>query len=476
MDSGRVAEAVALAESNPGATIQLNLIKFIRILRQLGVRVSSAEAMDACHALTSIDILEKEQFRGALRACLVKSRAERNVFELAFEQFFVAPEIKQKRREARKKQEEERQTLMSRAESELMETLEEWREGLPEEMLLTPEQLETFARMPREEQERMKDILERMKANPVNNPGELIARVMQSSLNYWRYHMLKTAAEKGGISRELEARLTGEEDLDEIIEGVQAEFYRHPEDNILLRDMQAIEDRDLIRANAVIERISSRLATGISRRFRRSSRRQRIDMRRTVRQNIKYGGIPLELRFRSRRPARPEILLICDVSASMARYARFILQFIYGLTSAVKGIESFIFSEDMERVTPYFQRGLSFAETMTEVVNSSRQWGKSTNLYQALKTFNNGHYDLINQEKILLLVSDTRTISPAEAAGLLGEMKKRLDKVIWLNPLPLKQWGSFPSVELFQKQFTMSECNTLAHLEKVLRLELLKKT
>lgn len=476
MDSLRVAEAVALAETSPGATMQINLIKFIRILRQLGVRVSSAEAMDACQALTRIDLLEREQFRGALRSCLVKSRAERNVFELAFEQFFVAPEVKQKRRELRRRQEEERQMQISRAESELMETIEEWREGLPEEIRLTPDQLDTFSKMPGSEQKRMKDILERMKANPVNNPGELIARVMQSSLNYWRYHMLKSAAEKGGISRELEAELTGEEDLDEVIEEVQAEFYRHPGDNILLKDMQEIEDRDLVRVTAHIERISSRLATGISRRFRRSSRRQKIDIRRTLRQNIKYGGIPLELRFRSRRPLRPELLLICDVSASMARYARFVLQFIYGLSSAVRDIESFIFSEDLERLTPYFRKNQGFAQTMSEVLNNSRQWGKSTNLYEALKTFNRDHHNLVTPEKILVLVSDTKTIAPEEAAGVLSGMKKKLGKVLWLNTLPAKEWRSLSSVELFKRNFPMFECNTLTQLEKVLRLELIKKT
>lgn len=471
MDGSKVAEAVALAESQAGNTIQLNLIKFIRILRQLGVRVSSAEAIDAFQALTRVDMVDREQFRAALRSCLVKTKPERNVFELAFEQFFVDPEEKQRRRELRRRQEEARLDQLSRAESELREAMGDWQEG---NMQLTPEQLQTFSSMPRAEQDRMKDILERMKANPVNNPGELIARVMQSSLNYWRYHMLKAEAARGGVSRELEAELTGEEELDEIIAGVQAEFYRNPEDNILYKDMQSIEDQDLVKVTALIQRMSSRLATGLSRRFRRSSRRQQIDIRRTMRQNIKYGGTPLELRYRSRRPFRPEVLLICDVSASMARYARFVLQFIYGLSSAVRDIESFIFSENMERVTPYFDRGRGFAETMTDIVNNSRQWGKSTNLQAALATFASDYSHLIASDRILLVVSDTRTLSPAGAAGTLLDMKKRMGKIIWLNTLPGKEWGAYPSVALFQKHFPMYECNTIAHLEKVLRWQVFK--
>lgn len=397
MDHSKIAEAVNLEEGYAGNTIQHNLIKFVRILRQLGVRVSTAEAIDACQALNRVDVLNREQFRGALRACLVKTKAERNVFELAFEQFFADPEEKARRRESRKRREQESNEQLAQAQDLLMEAMGEWQESGA--MQLTPEQLKTFSSMPKVEQQRMKDILERMRANPVNNPGDLIARVMQSSLNYWRYHMLKAEAARGGISRELEAELTGEEELDEIIEGVQAEFYRDPEDNILYKDMQSIEDQDLVKVTALIQRISSRLATGLSRRFRRSSRRQQIDIRRTVRQNIKYGGTPLELRYRSRRPVKPELLVICDVSASMARYARFVLQFIYGLSSAVRGIESFIFSEDLERVTPYFARGRGFAETMTEVVNNSSQWGKSTNLQATLKTFAALYGDLISQDK-----------------------------------------------------------------------------
>jgi uncharacterized protein with von Willebrand factor type A (vWA) domain len=474
VDHGKIAEAVALAESQAGNTIQYNLIKFIRILRNLGVRVSSAEAIDAYQALTRVDMVSREQFRAALRSCMVKTKSERNVFELAFEQFFVDPDEKRRRRELRRKQEEERLEQLARAEAELKEALGDWQDGIPEDMRLTPEQLKTFSNMPRVEQDRMKDILERMRANPVNNPGELIARVMQSSLNYWRYHMLKAEAARGGVSRELEAKLTGEEELDEVIEGVQAEFFRNPEDNILYKDMQSIEDQDLVKVTALIQRISSRLATGLSRRFRRSSRRQQIDIRRTMRQNVKYGGTPLELRYRSRRPFRPQLLLICDVSASMARYARFVLQFIYGLSSAVRGIESFVFSENMERVTSYFDRNRGFAETMTEITNNSRQWGKSTDLRTALGTFIGNYSDLLTSDRILLVVSDTRTIAPAEAAKLLQNIKNRLGKIIWLNTLPGKEWGGYPSVELFAKHFPMYECNTIAHLERVLRWQVFK--
>lgn len=198
-----------------------------------------------------------------------------------------------------------------------------------------------------------------------------------------------------------------------------------------------------------------------------------VDIRRTVRRNIKYGGIPLELKFRSRRKKRPGFLLICDVSASMARYARFVLQFMYGLSSAVKEIESFIFSENLERITPFFRLNDNFSGSMTEIVNSSRQWGKSTNLYQSLKTFKKLYGDTASRETIVFIVSDTKTVAPGEAARLLGDLRRKCGELIWLNTLPAIEWEKQPQIGVFRKIADMYPCNTLSQLEKAVRRHVL---
>ena len=470
-----MAGIMAEVESSGRDTIEYNITRFVQILRHLGVRVSLAETVDAMSALARIDLLDRNQVRGVLRACLAKGRKEAGILEQAFGLFFTTPEEKARRRKERREAQSERDRLINSAQQELMGAVEEWQQDLPEKIVLTEQQLETFSLLPDSEKERMKDILNRMKSNPVNNPGELINRVLQLSLNYWRYYMMKNAAEKGEMPSGLEAGFTGDEELDEVIQGVAAQFYHHPGDRILYQDMESLEDSDIPRMTSLINHMSSQLALGISRRYKRSARAVAVDIRRTVRRNIKYGGIPIELRYRARRRKRPEFLLICDVSASMACYARFILQFIYGLNSALGGIESFIFSEDLERTTEYFRRSRVFAHSMSEMINNSRQWGKSTNLHASLKTFQRLHQGRLSPETILFIVSDARTVAPEAAAGLLREIKKKCSDIIWLNTLPRSEWETKAPVRMFGRIVDMYQCNTLSQLEKALRQRVMKK-
>lgn len=475
MEYNEVSGVVAAMESAGRDTIEYNITRFVQILRHLGVRVSLAETVDAMSALARIDMLERSQVRGVLKACLAKSRKEAGIFEQAFNLFFTTPEEKAERRKQRREMQAERERLINWAEQELMEAVEEWQKDLPEKIVLTDQQLETYSLLPDSEKERLKDILERMKSNPVNNPGELINRVLQSSLNYWRYYMMKNKAEKDGGMSELEAGFTGDEELDEVIQGVAAQFYHHPGDRILYQDMECLDDADIPRMTSLINHVSSQLALGISRRYKRSARAVAVDIRRTVRRNIKYGGIPIELRFRARRRKRPQFLLICDVSASMARYARFVLQFIYGLNSALGGIESFIFSEDLEKTTAFFSKNRVFARSMTEMINESRQWGKSTNLHASLRTFHNLYGGELTPDTIVFIISDARTVAPEAAAGLVRQLKMRCGDVIWLNTLPRREWEGKAPVRLFSSIVNMYECNTLSQLQKAMQRHVLKK-
>jgi len=473
LDLDNVAAIVAEVESTGKDTIEYNITRFAQILRHLGVRVSLAETMDALGALSKVDLLSRDQVRGVLRACLAKSRKEAGIFEEAFNLFFVTPEEKLARQTNRREMQMERHRIINEAQQDIMEVVSEWQQAEPDKIILTESQLETFSLLPEEEKERMKEILERMKSNPVNNPGELINRVLQSSLNYWRYHMMKNAEmeKNAGLP---DARLTGDEEMDEVIQSVAAHFYHNPGDRIMHQDMESLEDGDISRMTSLVNHVCAQLALGMSRRYKKSSRAVSVDIRRTVRRNMRYGGIPINLSYRSKRKKRPQFLLICDVSASMARYARFIMQFMYGLGSALGGIESFIFSEDLERITAYFNRKKDFVHSMAGIINDSRQWGKSTNLYVSLETFNRQYRNLLSPETVVFVVSDAKTISPERAAKLLEDIKLRCGHIVWLNTLPAREWAGHPPISMFKRVVDMYECNTLSQLERTLRRHVLR--
>jgi uncharacterized protein with von Willebrand factor type A (vWA) domain len=180
------------------------------------------------------------------------------------------------------------------------------------------------------------------------------------------------------------------------------------------------------------------------------------------------------LKFRTRKVQKPKILLICDVSGSMARYAGFVLQFIYGLSSIIEEIESFIFSEGVERVTGEFGPGRPFETTMADIINRSEDWGRGTDLKKALETVIRDYGRLITGETFVIIVSDTKTLHSEKAAAILKNMKKRVKDILWLNTLPRRLWNDTGTVSLFKRYSRMFECNTLAHLDKIMRTQMLK--
>lgn len=204
-----------------------------------------------------------------------------------------------------------------------------------------------------------------------------------------------------------------------------------------------------------------------------SKSRRVLDLRSTIRSSIQYGGVPFQLKFKSRRVKKPRLLLLCDVSGSMIRYTSFVLQFVYGLNTVVQRIESFIFSENLERVTPHFQQGQDFEHTMDAVVRDSQEWGGGTSLHKALYTLFNRHGEELNRNTIVIIVSDTRTIRRQEAAEQLQKLRRQVKEIIWLNTLPRDEWSSYSTVAAFQKETSMFPCNTLEDLEQVMSRKLI---
>jgi len=458
-----------------GKAILTNLTRFIHILRQLEVKVSSAEAVDAVKALARIDLSSKEQVKTGLRAVLAKNATDRHIFNLAFEVFFVTGDQK---RERRRKFRQAAGNGRSAGDGEKCCELEEeigaslpaenWSSDFKDNFHLTREEKETYFKLSRREKKRLQEFMKSHRGNPVNNPNELIARAIKASLNFWRYQMMKQEAEKER-GKAVDAQLTGVEELDEVIEEVARIFNCEVEEQLIYRDMKDIADRDLPKMTAAVKKLAGRLATRISRRYRQSKRKKVIDIRRSIRGNIQYGGIPLELRYRVKKIQKPRILLICDVSASMAQYSRFVMEFIYAMSAVVDDIESFTFAEDLERVTESFGQQEGFARIMTEMIAKSEQWGKATNFNTALKTFFKNYFHLLTPTTLVIVVSDAKTLAASEAAQKLHEMRRRVRQILWLNTLPAKQWEHFRPVKELKRHCCMCECRTLVGLEKALR-------
>lgn len=462
--------SVLVEVEDPGKReyIEDHLVRFIHLLRHLGLRISSAEAVDAMRALAMVDIMKPVDVKAALKATLAKNPESRLVFDKAFASYFVPPEDKERREELRREAQEKEAADLAALEEELVYRLEsdDPEESKDVKINLTEEEKKTFLKLPEEKKQKIRDYLKKpTKRNQINNPEQLIENMVRSSLNYWK-HYLKHQSE---LPPEVE--YTGDEEFDAILDEV-AENLRG-EEELFYQDIQNITERDMPTAAALIARLSRQLATRISRRYQRSKKRERLDLRRTIRQNVRLGGTLFNLKYRTKKVQKPKIMLICDVSGSMAKYAGFVLQFIYGLSSAVEEIESFIFSEDLARVTPYFEKNLSFDAVMPEIINKSKDWGKGTDFGKALDIILGKYKPLLKKDTFIIIVSDTKTLTPEKASPKLGLLQKLTREVVWLNTMPRKFWADTRSVALFRKYSRMFECNTLAHLDKIMRTEML---
>jgi uncharacterized protein len=182
--------------------------------------------------------------------------------------------------------------------------------------------------------------------------------------------------------------------------------------------------------------VARKLATRASRRYRAGRIGHHIDLRRTFRRNLQYGGTLVELARRRRKIRKQRLVLICDVSRSMETYSTFLLQFVYALHNALGRVESFVFSTRLTRVTEYFShRSIELA--LEQVAGDAPDWAGGTRIGDSLHTFNS-HWarQVLRPHTLVLILSDGLDSGHWSVLEReMAELDRRAERVIWLNPL-----------------------------------------
>lgn len=173
-----------------------------------------------------------------------------------------------------------------------------------------------------------------------------------------------------------------------------------------------------------------------TRRTVRAAQGELIDLRRTIRQNLRHGGELLHLAYKTRKEKRRPVVLLCDISGSMERYSRVLLQFIYIVTSRLDRVESFVFSTRLTRITRQLRRR-NIDDALREASAVVHDWAGGTRIGEAIKTFN---YDwarrVLGQGAIVMIISDGW--DRGDVTRLAHEMERlhrSCHRLIWLNPL-----------------------------------------
>ncbi|HEY5680159.1 MAG TPA: VWA domain-containing protein [Pseudomonadales bacterium] len=226
-----------------------------------------------------------------------------------------------------------------------------------------------------------------------------------------------------------------------------------------------VEQRSFRLIQEIVFRMAKKLAALHSRR-KKVFKRGQINIPRTLRHNMAYDGAIFDLRWKSVKIDRPKVFAICDVSGSVANYARFMLMFLYSLEEVMPKVRSFAFSSDLAEVTELFERNAiedAIAKTIRDYSGGSTDYG------QSLMDFKKLCLDEVDNRTTIIILGDARNNYGDPHTELLKELYDRCKRLIWLNPEPRNAWGVGDSEMRRYAAYChqVEECNSLMHLERI---------
>jgi len=465
--------------------MQSSLVSFIQVLRTHDVRVSPAETLDAMTVATALGYADRGLLRDGLAMTLAKTPEEEAIFLTCFDRYFH----------------HQLSDFAPNGDSDQPPPAAEASLSEPDQDAATREAAE--------------DIPSPLAAAAAENPdiqALLDSALMQSLVNNDRNELtmaIGRAAEQVGLRqiqlftqkgqytrRMLDAM--GEEQLraavielerqqnpalvevqryrdilrEQVRDYVEREYLLHAEgksrqftEEMLSRTrLNNIEHMYLHRVYELVRKMARKLASRHSRK-RRQVKRGQLNMGKTLRRGIASDGVMFNTYWRRIRKEKPQILAVCDVSGSVAAYAKFLLLFLYSLQDVLPRVRSFAFSSHLGEVSSYFDEHP--VEKAIELVNW--KYGGATDYGNSLRDFAKLALDDINSNTTVIILGDARNNNGDPQLPIMQSIYQRSRQVIWLNPESRKVWGSGDSEMLrYQSACHFSaECNNLRQLERI---------
>lgn len=405
------------------------LSAFSRLLRLKGLNVGPGETADAAQVLIALGMADRTVVKTALRTVYAGSREEQLTFDGVFDGFFLSEE--KMRQQARQQQEKERELEQRRREAE--QELEQ----IGEQARLSRQQRDTYATMPEEARQRLKDFAERYKSNMERNPGlysEFIHSVFAKTI----------------MEQQMLMENAGENCME-----------ADPEVGILYRDLGQFQDTEIPKAISIIQSIAKQINGELSSKRKARAHGGKLDFRRTIRLGLETGGSFHRLRYRKKREHRKRLVILCDVSGSMVQFSEFALRFIQSLNQVSENSRTFLFSERMVEADAFQLHNM---DSFRSFVRESGIYGRGTDLGTALEDICARHPPILGAGTTLIILSDTKTIDQNRAVRAVLEAKRQAARVIWLNPIPEGKWQYLRSVQTMTALVPMISCSTLREL------------
>ena len=443
-------------------------IAFLEALRGAGLPVSLAEDLDAIAALSALPWDHRTTLRDAYAATLVKKQSQRPTFDSLFDLYF--PRLVGEGAAAAEERGDgdgegavrDNAAALSAFRAELAAALEaDDRQALQR---LAVEMVGRFGAMPGRgpglSSWSAYTALQRV------SPLELTDKIVQSLLSEGRVEeeATRVAGRRiGGFTRLVEddarRRIAEEKGADHV-----ADVALRP--SIDRIDFTSARKADLEEMRREIYPLARRLATRLTQEHH-ARRRGPLDFRRTVRASISTGGVPLVTHHKPKRPHRTELVVLCDVSGSVANFAQFTLLLVFALRDQFQNLRAFTFVDHVHEVTGHFRPGADVADVMTDLAASTAHaalWGR-TNYGRAFSTFAERFPDALGPKSSLLVLGDARSNYSDLSLPVLKELAGSARHAWWLNPEHRRHWDTGDSAAgRYAEVVSMVECRNLTQL------------
>lgn len=443
-----------------------NLHRFFRAARGAGVRLSPAESIDAMRAVSKIGFADRAILRDTFLLTLAKTQDEKKALGDCFDLFFDQPEPESPPEDSKSDQQD--QPGASSASDSSDAGGDEQADGLGQlaQMLLSQDRNQISAAI----------------ANAANaaslsdiryftQRGIFSGRILdQMGIQRLRDDLDNLTATNPALAE----RLTN------ALDGLRGTVRDTVSQALLLYGREEAENlRNEILANAPLSRIEPRqveqmrrLIRQIARRLReryskprKRQRRGHLDVRRTIRRNAAWGGVPFLTAWKRRHRDRPKIVALCDVSGSVARVSDFFLLLIHSLHEVVDDVRSFAFSGHLIEVSDILESKSpeeAMAEIMSKVGFGSSDYGNS------FDDFEHGWMSAITPQTTVIVLGDARSNNLDPRADILRRIAERSKRLVWLNPEGRMAWGwgdsEMPRYSTFCT--VVRQCATAKQLER----------
>ena len=489
--------------------MERTLSNFIRALRNAEVRVSTAETLDAFNAMELVGYRDRAFLKDALSMVLPKTADEKESFSECFDSFFSFKKfetdpVRSDEREAESDEASEGQDQQEGEDAQGGEGAEGRGAGTG------GGRKSKKKRGAAADQDDDEDLGEGEMSDPTSALGKLLiagartelAMAMASAAEAVNLKEIQVFTQKGlytrrimeamglnDLSREITslqqsratpARRLGQELIkrrewlrEQVRDYVEQQFLLHAdatgrrlrEDLLRKVKLSNVEQRNFRLIQEVVFRMAKKLAALHSRR-KKVFKRGALNVPRTLRHNMAYDGAIFDLHWKSVKIDRPKVFAICDVSGSVANYARFMLMFLYSLEEVMPKVRSFAFSSDLAEVTELFERN----KIEDAIAKALRDYsGGSTDYGQAFVDFKKNCLDDVDNRTTIIILGDARNNYGDPRTDILKEMYDRCKRLIWLNPESRNSWtvGDAEMRRYSAYCHQVEECNSLMHLERI---------